>query len=84
MSLVVSNLFERFAQNRRAVIVGSIAAAFAGLGALRYVLMRSLKRDAAFSRTAEIACLCRYVPMKGMCWGQVYQIGSNTCGITMT
>lgn len=61
MSVVPVNIMDKFIQNRRALIVAGLAATFAGLGALRYILLKSIRRYEIYSRTAEIACLCRCV-----------------------
>lgn len=48
-------------KQRPVLVLASAAAIAAGCSMLRYILLKSIARVGNYSRTAEIACLCRYV-----------------------
>jgi hypothetical protein len=59
--VVPFNVLNYVVQNRRTFILASLAAAFAGIGLLGSIFARRRSQNLNYSRTAEIACLLRYV-----------------------
>lgn len=62
--VVQMEVISKVVKQKPVLVLASAAAVAAGCTMLRYFLLKSVARVGNYSRTAELACLCRYATLE--------------------